>query len=74
MKHFSFLAAIFLNCAIIFSSCQSSNMGPFFGTIAGAGIGASIGALLGGGEGAACGAGIGAVVGADLVDDFGNNN
>lgn len=65
MKHFSFLAAIVLSCAIIFSSCGASNTvkGGGIGAGAGAALGAGIGAIAGGGKGAAWGAGIGAVLG-----------
>lgn len=74
MKHFSFLAAIILSCAIIFSSCDASNTakGTGIGAGAGAGLGAGLGALIGGGKGAAWGAGIGAIVGGGAGAIIGN--
>lgn len=74
MKNFSFLAAIILSCAIIFSSCDASNTakGTGIGAGAGAALGAGIGALAGGGKGAAWGAGIGAIVGGGAGAIIGN--
>ena len=74
MKHFSFLAAIFLSCAVLFSSCGASNTvkGTGIGAGAGGALGAGIGAIIGGGKGAAWGAGIGAVVGGSAGAIIGN--
>ncbi|MBD8388108.1 OmpA family protein [Dysgonomonas sp. BGC7] len=74
MKQFSFIAAIILSCAILFSSCGASNTvkGGGIGAGAGAGLGAGIGAIIGGGKGAAWGAGIGAVLGGSAGAVIGN--
>ena len=74
MKNFSFFAAIFLSCAVLFSSCGASNTvkGGGIGAGAGAALGAGIGAIIGGGKGAAWGAGIGAVVGGSAGAVIGN--
>lgn len=74
MKNFSFLAAIFLSCAVLFSSCGASNTvkGTGIGAGAGGALGAGIGAIIGGGKGAAWGAGIGAVVGGSAGAIIGN--
>lgn len=74
MKNFSFLTAIVLSLAILFSSCNASNTakGTGIGAGAGAAVGAGIGALIGGGKGAAWGAGIGGVVGAGTGAIIGN--
>ena len=74
MKHFSFIAAISLSCAILLSSCGASNTvkGGGIGAGAGGALGAGIGAIIGGGKGAAWGAGIGAVVGGSAGAIIGN--
>jgi outer membrane protein OmpA-like peptidoglycan-associated protein len=74
MKHFSFIAAIFMSCAIIFSGCNASNTVKGGGVGAGAGgaLGAGIGAIIGGGKGAAWGAGLGAVLGGTAGAVIGN--
>lgn len=74
MKNFSFIAAILLGCAVIFSSCGASNTvkGGGIGAGAGGALGAGIGAIIGGGKGAAWGAGIGAVVGGSAGAIIGN--
>lgn len=74
MKHFSFVAAIVLSCALLLSSCGASNTvkGGGIGAGAGGALGAGIGAIIGGGKGAAWGAGIGAVVGGSAGAIIGN--
>lgn len=74
MKNLSFLAAIVLSIAVIFSSCNASNTAKGTGVGAGAGalLGAGVGALIGGGKGAAWGAGIGAAVGGGAGAIIGN--
>lgn len=74
MKNFSFLAAIILSCAVLFSSCDASNTvkGGGIGAGAGGALGAGIGAIIGGGKGAAWGAGIGAVLGGSAGAIIGN--
>lgn len=74
MRHFSFLAAIVLSCALLLSSCGASNTvkGGGIGAGAGGALGAGIGAIIGGGKGAAWGAGIGAVVGGSAGAIIGN--
>lgn len=74
MKHFSFIAAILLSCAVLFSSCGASDTvkGGGIGAGAGGALGAGIGAIIGGGKGAAWGAGIGAVVGGTAGAIIGN--
>lgn len=74
MKHFSFVAAIVLSCALLLSNCGASNTvkGGGIGAGAGGALGAGIGAIIGGGKGAAWGAGIGAVVGGSAGAIIGN--
>jgi outer membrane protein OmpA-like peptidoglycan-associated protein len=74
MSRFTFLGAIILSVAVLFSSCGASSTvkGGAIGGGAGAAIGAGIGAILGGGKGAAWGAGIGAVVGGSAGAVIGN--
>lgn len=74
MKRISFLGAIVLSIAVLFSSCDASNTAKGTGLGAGAGgaLGAGIGAIAGGGKGAAWGAGIGAVVGGAAGAIIGN--
>lgn len=74
MKNLSFLTAIALSIAILFSSCNASNTakGTAIGGGAGAALGAGLGAIIGGGKGAAWGAGIGAAVGAGSGAIIGN--
>ena len=74
MKKFSFVAAIVLSCAILFSSCGASNTvkGTGIGAGAGGALGAGIGAIIGGKQGAAWGAGLGAVVGGGAGAIIGN--
>ncbi len=74
MKNLSFLTAIILSVAILFSSCNASNTakGTGIGAGAGAALGAGLGAIIGGGKGAAWGAGIGAAVGAGSGAIIGN--
>ncbi len=74
MRNYSFIAAIILSCAVLFSACDASNTakGGGIGAAAGAGLGAGIGAIIGGGKGAAWGAGIGAVAGGTAGVIIGN--
>ncbi len=74
MKNLSFLAAVLLSCAIVFSSCGASDTvkGGGIGAGAGGALGAGIGAIIGGGKGAAWGAGIGAIVGGSAGAVIGN--
>lgn len=74
MKQLSFLGAVLLSCAILFSGCGASNTvkGGGIGAGAGGALGAGIGAIIGGGKGAAWGAGIGAIAGGTAGAIIGN--
>lgn len=65
MKKKNLFYSLFLSAALLFSSCNMSNMGKggLIGGGGGAALGAGIGALAGGGKGAGIGAAIGGVVG-----------
>lgn len=74
MKQLSFLGAVLLSCAILFSGCGANNTvkGGGIGAGAGGALGAGIGAIIGGGKGAAWGAGIGAIAGGTAGAIIGN--
>lgn len=65
MRKKNLFYSLFLSSALLFSSCNMSNMGKggLIGGGGGAALGAGIGALAGGGKGAGIGAAIGGVVG-----------
>ncbi|MGL5787852.1 MAG: OmpA family protein [Bacteroidales bacterium] len=65
MKKKNLFYSLFLSAALLFSSCNMTNMGKggLIGGGGGAALGAGIGALAGGGKGAGIGAAIGGVVG-----------
>ncbi|MGL5317299.1 MAG: OmpA family protein [Bacteroidales bacterium] len=65
MRKKNLFYSLFLSSALIFSSCNMSNMGKggLIGGGGGAALGAGIGALAGGGKGAGIGAAVGAAVG-----------
>lgn len=65
MRKKNLFYSLFLSTALLFSSCNMSNMGKggLIGGGGGAALGAGIGALAGGGKGAGIGAAIGGVVG-----------